>query len=153
MMSGKMSNEKVVQLKERSQTSGLIDELLEERKQVWSLYCSVSGIDEYQGQKTIEELLQEFCQLTIDYISLGHFGVYQRILEGNERRKSVLTAAERIYPNISAATEAVLDFSEKYQKTTPAMILNELANDLSSVGEHLANRIELEDELIGEMLV
>jgi hypothetical protein len=33
------------------------------------------------------------------------------------------------------------------------MILNELANDLSSVGEHLANRIELEDELIGEMLV
>ena len=42
MMSGKMSNEKVVQLKERSQTSGLIDELLEERKQVWSLYCSVS---------------------------------------------------------------------------------------------------------------
>ena len=148
-----MSNEKVVQLKERSQTSGLIDELLEERKQVWSLYCSVSGIDEYQGQKTIEELLQEFCQLTIDYISLEHFGVYQRILEGNERRKSVLTAAERIYPNISAATEAVLDFSEKYQKTTPAMILNELANDLSSVGEHLANRIELEDELIGEMLV
>ncbi|HAI97574.1 MAG TPA: Rsd/AlgQ family anti-sigma factor [Methylococcaceae bacterium] len=148
-----MSNEKVVQLKERSQTSGLIDELLEERKQVWSLYCSVSGIDEYQGQKTIEELLQEFCQLTIDYISLGHFGVYQRILEGNERRKSVLTAAERIYHNISAATEAVLDFSEKYQKTTPAMILNELANDLSSVGEHLANRIELEDELIGEMLV
>jgi Regulator of sigma D len=148
-----MSNEKVVQLKERSQTSGLIDELLEERKQVWSLYCSVSGIDEYQGQKTIEELLQEFCQLTIDYISLGHFGVYQRILEGNERRKSVLAAAERIYPNISAATEAVLDFSEKYQKTTPAMILNELANDLSSVGEHLANRIELEDELIGEMLV
>ncbi|MGB1702492.1 MAG: Rsd/AlgQ family anti-sigma factor [Cycloclasticus sp.] len=148
-----MSKEKVVQLKERSQTSGLIDELLEERKQVWSLYCSVSGIDEYQGQKTIEELLQEFCQLTIDYISLGHFGVYQRILEGNERRKSVLTAEERIYPNISAATEAVLDFSEKYQKTTPAMILNELANDLSSVGEHLANRIELEDELIGEMLV
>lgn len=153
MMSGKMSKEKVVQLKERSQTSGLIGELLEERKQVWSLYCSVSGIDEYQGQKTIEELLQEFCQLTIDYISLGHFGVYQRILEGNERRKSVLTAEERIYPNISAATEAVLDFSEKYQKTTPAMILNELANDLSSVGEHLANRIELEDELIGEMLV
>ncbi|MGB0237355.1 MAG: Rsd/AlgQ family anti-sigma factor [Cycloclasticus sp.] len=148
-----MSKEKVVQLKERSQTSGLIGELLEERKQVWSLYCSVSGIDEYQGQKTIEELLQEFCQLTIDYISLGHFGVYQRILEGNERRKSVLTAEERIYPNISAATEAVLDFSEKYQKTTPAMILNELANDLSSVGEHLANRIELEDELIGEMLV
>ena len=147
-----MSNENVVQLKERSQTTGLINELLEERKQVWSAYCAVSGIEEHKGQKSIEELLQGFCQLAVDYISLGHFGVYQRILDGNERRKSVLSAAERIYPNISKATEVVLDFNDKYQKLTPAMILNELASDLSSVGEHLANRIELEDELIGEML-
>ena len=62
-----------------------------------------------------------------------------------------MAAAERIYPNISKATEAVLDFNDKYQTLTPAMILNSLAADLSSVGEHLANRIELEDELIGEM--
>jgi len=152
MMGGDMSNENVVQMKERSQTTGLIGELLEERKQVWSMYCAVSGIEEHKGQKSIEELVQDFCQLSVDYISLGHFGVYQRILDGNERRKSVLAAAERIYPNISKATEVVLDFSDKYQKLTPAMILNELANDLSTVGEHLANRIELEDELIGEML-
>ncbi|KXJ44611.1 MAG: sigma D regulator [Cycloclasticus sp.] len=147
-----MSNENVVQIKERSQTSSLISELLEERKQVWSTYCAVSGIEEQKGQKSIEELLQDFCQLSVDYISLGHFGVYQRILDGNERRKSVMAAAERIYPNISKATEAVLDFNDKYQTLTPAMILNSLAADLSSVGEHLANRIELEDELIGEML-
>ena len=138
-----MSNESMAQKKERTQTSGLIRELLEERKQVWSSYCAVSGI---------EELLQDFCQLTVDYISLGHFGVYQRILAGNERRKSVLAAAERIYPSISKATETVLDFNDKYQTLTPAMILNELASDLSSVGENLANRIELEDQLIGEML-
>lgn len=147
-----MSNENVVQIKERSQTSSLISELLEERKQVWSTYCAVSGIEEHKGQKSIEELLQDFCQLSVDYISLGHFGVYQRILDGNERRKSVMAAAERIYPNISKATEVVLDFNDKYQTLTPAMILNGLAADLSSVGEHLANRIELEDELIGEML-
>jgi regulator of sigma D len=147
-----MSNENVVQIKERSQTSSLISELLEERKQVWSTYCAVSGIEEQKGQKSIEELLQDFCQLSVDYISLGHFSVYQRILDGNERRKSVMAAAERIYPNISKATEAVLDFNDKYQTLTPAMILNSLAADLSSVGEHLANRIELEDELIGEML-
>ncbi|MFT6217860.1 MAG: regulator of sigma D [Cycloclasticus pugetii] len=152
MMDRDMSNESMAQKKERTQTSGLIRELLEERKQVWSSYCAVSGIEEHKGQKPIEELLQDFCQLTVDYISLGHFGVYQRILAGNERRKSVLAAAERIYPSISKATETVLDFNDKYQTLTPAMILNELASDLSSVGENLANRIELEDQLIGEML-
>jgi len=147
-----MSNENVVQIKERNQTTGLIGELLEERKQVWSLYCAVSGIEEYKGPKSIEELVRDFCQLAVDYISLGHFGVYQRILDGTERRKSVVVAAERIYPKISKATEAVLNFNDKYQQLTPAMILNELSDDLSLVGEHLANRIEHEDELIGEML-
>jgi len=151
-MDGDMSNENVVPKKERSQTTQLINELLEERKQVWSTYCAVSGIEEHKGQKSMEELLQDFCQLSVDYISLGHFGVYQRILDGSERRKSVMVAAERIYPSISTATEAVLDFNDKYQTLTPAMILKGLASDLSLVGEQLANRIELEDELIGEML-
>lgn len=147
-----MSNENVVELKSRNQTQTLVDELLEERKLVWSAYCAVSGIEDYKGKKTIEELVQDFCQITVDYISLGHFGVYQRILDGTERRKSVMTAAERIYPKISAATEVVLDFNDKYEHLTPALILNELSNSLSGVGEQLANRIELEDELIGEML-
>jgi len=147
-----MSNKKNVPKKERRQTTQLINELLEERKQVWATYCAVSGIEEHKGQKSMEELLQDFCQLSVDYISLGHFGVYQRILDGSERRKSVMAAAERIYPRISNATEAVLDFNDKYQTLTPSMILKGLASDLSSVGEQLANRIELEDELIGEML-
>jgi len=147
-----MSNEKIVPKKERSQTTQLINELLAERKQVWATYCAVSGIEEHRGQKSMEELLQDFCQLSVDYISLGHFGVYQRILDGSERRKSVMVAAERIYPSISKATEAVLDFNDKYQTLTPSMILKGLASDLSLVGEQLANRIELEDELIGKML-
>ncbi|ORU92440.1 MAG: anti-sigma factor [Cycloclasticus sp. symbiont of Bathymodiolus heckerae] len=147
-----MTNENVVQMKERSQTNVLIEELLIERKQVWDIYCIVTGINEAKTGKSMEELVREFCQLTVDYISLGHFGVYQRILDGNERRKSVLLSAEEIYPKISKATESVLDFNDKYQELTPLLILNDLANDLSDVGEHLANRIELEDELIGKML-
>jgi len=43
-----------------------------------------------------------------------------------------------------------LDFNDKYQKITPAKIVNDLAGDLSVLGEHLANRIELEDELYGD---
>ncbi|MEH6502359.1 MAG: Rsd/AlgQ family anti-sigma factor [Cycloclasticus sp.] len=147
-----MSNDNVVHMKERNQTNSLIKELLEERKQVWSQYCVVAGLNETKTNKSMEVLIEEFCQLLVDYISLGHFGVYQRILDGSERRKAIISAAERLYPKISKATGVVLDFNDKYQTLTPKMILNDLSNDLSGLGEQLANRIELEDQLLGEML-
>ena len=147
-----MANDNVVKLKERNQTNNLIEELLQERKQVWALYCEVAGLGDGKSKKPMEQLVEDFCQLSIDYISLGHFGVYQRILNGSERRKAIIKAAERIYPDLSKATEAVLDFNDKYQTPTAEMISNELSTDLSTLGEQLANRIELEDQLLGEML-
>lgn len=147
-----MSEEDISRLKKREQTIHLVDELLEERAQVWSLYCRVAGVEPYHSDKSIEELIQEFCQMLVDYISLGHFGVYQRIIDGSERRKSIIEAAEQIYPQISKITEAALSFNEKYRLLTPAIIVNQLADDLSVLGNQLANRIELEDELISKML-
>ena len=90
--------------------------------------------------------------MLVDYISLGHFGVYQRIIDGSERRKAIIEAAERIYPQISQATEVVLSFNEKYQAQASAMSLNQLEDDLSVLGAQLATRNELEDELISKML-
>lgn len=144
-----MSEENVPQYKEREQTNHCIDELLDERTQVWSLYCSVAGVEPYHSDKAIEVQMQEFCQVLVDYISLGHFGIYQRIIDGSERRQSIVETAERIYPEIAKATEAVLNFNERYQDSiTPAMILHNLEDDLSTLGVQLAMRIELEDELI-----
>ena len=147
-----MAEENITQFTEREQTSHLTEELLAERTQVWNLYCSVAGVESYQSNKPMEEQVQEFCQMLVDYISLGHFGVYQRIIDGSERRKSIVAAAERIYPQISQATEVALSFNEKYKVLTPEMNLNQLADDLSALGAQLATRIELEDELISKML-
>jgi len=147
-----MSEEAIKQFNKREKTSHLIEELLEERAQVWNLYCSVAGVEPYKSNKSTEEQVQEFCQMLVDYISLGHFGVYQRIIDGSERRKAIIEAAERIYPQISQATEVVLSFNEKYQAQASAMSLNQLEDDLSVLGAQLATRNELEDELISKML-
>ena len=147
-----MSEEKSTQFKKREQTSHLIEELLEERAQVWKLYCCVAGVESYQSNKSIEDQVQEFCQMLVDYISLGHFGVYQRIIDGSERRRAIIEAAERLYPRIAQATEAALSFNDKYQELTSTKILNQLKDDLSVLGDQLATRIELEDELISTML-
>ena len=147
-----MSEEKSTQFKKREQTSHLIEELLEERAQVWKLYCSVAKVESYQSNKSIEDQVQKFCQMLVDYISLGHFGVYQRIIDGSERRRTIIEAAERLYPKITQTTEVALSFNDKYQTLTPAKIVNQLQDDLSVLGDQLATRIELEDELISTML-
>lgn len=144
--------EQSINYKKRELTEFVINEFLESRKAVWSLYCSVAGMEPFQANKTIEELVEEFCELSVDYISLGHFGLYQRILDGHERRKGIVEVAERIYPEISKVAEVVLAFNENYQTLTPAKILNQLSDDLSLVGESLATRFELEDELIKQMM-
>lgn len=140
-------------LKKRELTYYVIDQLLEKRKELWRLYCSFTAKEPFQANQSIEDLVQMFCQLSIDYVSLGQFGLYQRILDGHEQRKEIVDVAERIYPEISVSADAVLHFSERYQKITPAMILNDLSDDLSSVGERLAARFELEDELVMQMKV
>ncbi len=147
-----MSEENITQLNRREQTSHFINELLEERTQVWNLYCSVAGVEPYHSEKSIDVQVQEFCQMLVDYISLGHFGIYQRIIDGNERRRAIIEAAERLYPEIAHATEVALSFNDKYQSLSSTMTAKQLTKDLSVLGDQLATRIELEDELISTML-
>ncbi len=136
----------------RSQTQAMITELITERQQVWSLYCSVAGLEPFTPDKPVESLIQEFCQVLVDYISLGHFGIYQRITNGKERRSKVIKLAEAIYPSIAQATDLAIDFNDKYEKLSRTEILDSLPGDLSALGEQLATRIELEDQLIKTMV-
>ena len=88
----------------------------------------------------------------IDYISLGHFGIYQRIIDGRERRRKVIEVAEIIYPRIAEATSVAVDFNDKYEYLSGEPLRLNLAVDLSLLGEELARRIELEDQLISTMM-
>ena len=92
-------------------------------------------------------MLTEFSQILVDYVSLGHFGVYERILKGNERRTQVLTVAKDIYPEFSATTEAAISFNDKYENLDTMTVFDNLEQELSALGENLAKRIDLEDKL------
>ncbi len=147
-----MSIEELSGAERRNRTQAMITELLQERQQVWSLYCSVAGLEPFTPDKPVKSLLQDFCQVLVDYISLGHFGIYQRITNGKERRTKVIQIAEKIYPAIAEATDSAIEFNDKYEKLNGDDVLKNLSNDLSSLGEDLAKRIELEDQLIETMV-
>jgi len=141
----------------RSRTRKEIKQLIAERNEVLSLYCQLAGCDG-SGTKPYDEIdleiLQEFCQVLIDYIATGHFELYNRISEGGERRIDMSKLANVIWPRIEKTTQTAVDFNDLYDggSNYPDTLKQQLPQYLSKLGEDLATRIELEDQLINTLL-
>lgn len=136
----------------RKQTLALVEELQKERNQVWTLYSQIGELKPYSSDQQIQPLLNEFAQLLIDYISLGEFGIYRRITDGTERRVQVKEAAERMYAEFSCTTDMAVSFNDKYANASSDQIAASLEHDLSSLGESLAKRIDIEDHICSLIL-
>lgn len=132
----------------RVRSNELIQHMLKERNQLISLLLQVSSENTEDGSVQSDVNLDEFVQVLVDYIAAGHFGLYERISEGKERRKSVSDLAVEIYPRIEQSTQVALAFDEKYNPENNNKKLNHFQEDLSKLGEELTTRIELEDQLI-----
>jgi regulator of sigma D len=128
--------------------SDIIDRWLHERQSLLVLFCNLSS------QKNAAEdpdetpaTLRKFCQILVDYISAGHFEVYQQLIEEGQAfddQEGLLKAKEH-FKVVDATTEGILDFNDKYQETDD---LETLLTDLSALGESLETRFEAEDLMI-----
>lgn len=141
----------------RARTRREIKQLINERNEVLALYCSLAGCDGNKITSADEidnDILQEFCQLLIDYIATGHFELYSRISEGKERRHEIIKLASTIYPRIEKTTALAVEFNDAYDggNNFNDELKSKLPEQLSSLGEELATRIELEDQLINTLL-
>lgn len=137
---------------ERRQASqDLIARLVTERTEMLATFCRLAGIEPYTADKPVQQLLQEFCQILVDYVAAGHFALYERIVAGKERRQELAALAAEVYPRIAKSTDMALDFNDKYDCEDHCTALDSLSADLSQLGEELAARIELEDKLLAAM--
>lgn len=136
----------------RTGTRDMIDKLLKERTEMFALYWQVAGLDPSTVNDPATEHLQEFCEVLVDYIAFGHFEVYDRISRGEERRGQVIKLAEKIYPRILETTDMAVAFNDKYDESDHELHVERLSSDLSELGEELATRIDLEDQLIAVLL-
>jgi regulator of sigma D len=126
--------------------------MLQERQQMLVLLWELSKQDLTRPDEAVHETLEDFQEILVDYIAAAHFGLYQRIAEGNERRQAVVDIAREIYPRIARTTDIAVEFTEKYDRPDDATIRAALNRDLSRLGEELTSRIELEDRLIQAMI-
>lgn len=127
--------------------SEIIDRWLEERQEMLVQYCALSGLSEDFSDVQRGEKLRSFCQILVDYVSAGHFEVYDQLIkEGREFDDAdALQEASKLYDVVDKTTEKLLDFNDKYLETDD---LAALTPDLSQLGEALEIRFSAEDRLI-----
>lgn len=126
----------------------IIDRWLEERQQLLVKYCALSSLESASlSSEQRGEMLKEVCQILVDYVSAGHFEIYDQLIkEGREfEDKEALQEAGALYTSIDKTTEKLLDFNDKYLETDD---LSSIDADLSRLGETLETRFTAEDRMI-----
>jgi len=132
----------------RSSSQNQLKTLLETRTETLSLYSQLANMRPFEQDREMQLMIQEFCEALVDYSASAHFQLYRYIEDKNERRTAVLAIAENVYPRIAESTRFILDFNEKYDCEDHCDNLTNLDGDLSTLGELLADRILLEDQVI-----
>lgn len=137
----------------RGRSREKLETLVKTRSETLSLYSELANQRPFEADDVTSEALQEFCQALIDYAASAHFQLYRFISDKLERRTPVLEVADRIYPKIVQTTDSILRFNDKYEAVDlingDKEVLTLLDSDLSHLGETLAERIQLEDQVIG----
>ena len=132
----------------------LVDRWLHVRKHLLVAYYNLVGIK--PGKESFmrlnEKALDDFCQSLVDYLSDGHFNIYERIIREMEGTSPYLTASN-LYPLPEANTQQIMNY---YDSTLENAIDHdnylEFQQALSDLGEALEERFSLEDKLIALVL-
>ncbi|MFV8780783.1 sigma D regulator [Microbulbifer sp. SA54] len=128
--------------------SEIIDRWLHSRQNLLVSFCHLSEKKAFEdGDKEAEGNLRELCQQLVDYVSAGHFEIYDQLIQEGQAfgDSEGLQQAKALYREIDATTDVAVDFNDKYQETDD---LSALSQDLSNLGVALETRFAAEDRMI-----
>lgn len=83
-----------------------------------------------------QALLTRFCEALVDYLSAGHFRVFQR-----------LSLSPRCYVLIEASTQAGMAFNDRFG-TGSDISIPDVKHALEQIAQVLSERFEVEDALL-----
>jgi regulator of sigma D len=120
----------------------LIDSWLKARHELVRAFDALGAKPEALAEN--REPLQDFCGVLMDYVSAGHFGVYDQLTNeakafGDDRG---LELADTIYPRLEAITTKLVAFNDLCDAGQC------VAEKFKELGGLLHERFELEDCLI-----
>lgn len=125
----------------------MIDRWLQERQQLVRVFKSLNADQHAPAANAID--LEGFCEVLVDYVSAGHFEIYEQLL--SEARafddQRGIELARTIYPRLEAITQAALSFND-HCENGDCRESKSLHVELEQLGLLLQERFELEDCLI-----
>ncbi|MDF7651994.1 sigma D regulator [Pantoea sp. Acro-805] len=128
----------------------LVDAWLRARRQLLVSYYALIGMKPNKEALSAldEQALDAFCHSLVDYLSTGHFSIYERIISEMEG-DSPLIAAAQLYPALEANTDRMMQLYDSHlQQAINDDNCVEFQKALSEVGEVLESRFTLEDKLV-----
>lgn len=135
--------------------NALIDQWLQARKQLLVAYYHLVGIKPNKETLSLldEEALDNFCQNLVDYLSSGHFHLYEKMLhDAATHSEQVLALSTQLDLALQNNTQQIMTF---YDSHLAAAIDHdnclEFQQALSHVGEALEERFTLEDRMIQQV--
>tara|TARA_R110002167_G_scaffold166867_7_gene363926 strand:- start:608 stop:1078 length:471 start_codon:yes stop_codon:yes gene_type:complete len=130
----------------------LIDKWLDARKNLIVSLCELSG-NPGSSQEQKAEKFQRFCQILVDYVSVGHFEVYEQLLlEAAEYNDGGTELANKVIPMIDESTEIALSFNDRFDDIHKVDDgIESLMTELDTLGKTLEDRFALEDQLIAKL--
>ncbi|HEY9033244.1 MAG TPA: sigma D regulator [Pseudomonadales bacterium] len=129
----------------------LIQRWLAERQELIVIYCALSNLKDNSESRLARRKLELFCEVLVDYVSSGHFEVYDQLAKEAEAfdDDSARKLFHHHYAAINETTEAALRFNDMFDLAdSNSAALDALRDELSELGEQLSTRFQLEDELI-----
>lgn len=128
--------------------SDTISNWLQERQECIVTLHHLCSYRPFTPAKTacILPILNEFCELLMDYVSRGHFEIYEKLqtmIEEHDQNIHYMPA--NWLTALLSTTSTCLDFNDKYELTTH---FGELESDLSNLALQIARRLDIEDKMI-----
>lgn len=123
----------------------MIDRWLAERREMLISYNRLSVSLKEKGQVKTDQL-ETFREWLVDYLSAGHFEIYEQLLHEAEafEDQAAIELLDTSLPALHDSTQALMQLESQL---TPAA-LGRIKETLSQLGELLAERFEQEDLLI-----
>ncbi|MBU1296409.1 MAG: sigma D regulator [Gammaproteobacteria bacterium] len=130
----------------------IIDRWLGQRRQLLEMGIYLRERGEFTPTDTPK--IQSFCEQLVDYVSAGHFTVYEQLaLEAKEfHDDGAVILLRELLPLIDSTTEVAIEFNDKYDtKEHCNAQLEALPFSLQALAVVMAERFQYEDQLIKEL--
>lgn len=137
----------------RQQVEALVQRWLQSRQSLIVLMMALGDEQRRAVDPTpLAERVRAFCETLMDYVSAGHFEVYDELLaEAEGQGNGHAVEGRALLQRLSPTTDAVIRFNDLHDDADPAEWRDGLAHELSRLGLVLEDRFEIEDRLIALM--